>query len=137
VVQPKKASSRSTPKRSAERASPERQAASGEPFLRFYHPAALRTKTLGVLERLEASPDPTQHRTALADIVVDLTRCGMDTYFMKPLKLAKAGFITEQSAGLGMAGAIQVMSSVIRNIVGGMGSRQLLSVCSSIRQFMQ
>lgn len=56
---------------------------------------------------------------------------------MKSLKLAKAGFITEQSAALGMTGAVQVLSSVIRNIIGGMGAPQLLSVCSSVRKFMQ
>ena len=61
----------------------------------------------------------------------------MDAYFMQPPKLAKAGFLTEQSAGIGMAGAIQVISSVIRNIVGGMGAPQLLSVCKSVRKFMQ
>ena len=137
MAQPRKASSRSRPKPGAEQAGARLQTASREYFLRFHHPAALRKKTLDVLERLETSADPRQHRTALADVVVDLTRCGMDAYFMKPLKLAKAGFITEQSAGLGMAGAVQVLSSVTRNIIGSMGSPQLLSVCRSIRQFMQ
>ena len=56
---------------------------------------------------------------------------------MKLLKLAKAGFITEQSAALGMEGAVQVLSSVIRNIIGGMGAPQLLAVCGSVRRFMQ
>lgn len=44
----------------------------------------------------------------------------MNYYFMKPLKLAKAGFILQRSANLGMAGALQVMGSVIRNLVGRM-----------------
>lgn len=116
---------------------PGRPAPVGEPFLRFYLPAALHKKVLGVLEKLETSPDPTRHRSALADVVVELTRCGMDAYFMQPLKLAKAGFITEQTASLGMAGAVQVLSSVIRNIVNGMAAPQLLSVSRAIRQFMQ
>ncbi len=90
-----------------------------------------------MLDRLEAAADPTEHRKALADIVVDLTRCGMDEYFTKPLKLAKAGFVTEQSAALGMAGAVQVLASVIRSIVGGMGATQLSSVSASVRRFMQ
>lgn len=137
MAQASKASSRTRPRRRAEQAGARRQTTPGEPFLRFYHSAGLRKKTLDVLERLETSRDPTQHRAALADIVVDLTRCGMDTFFMEPLRLAKTGFITEQSAGIGMAGAIQVLSSVIRNIVGGMGAPQLLSVCGSIRQFMK
>lgn len=118
-------------------ARPGRAAATGKPFLRFYFPAALHKKVLGLLDKLETSPDPTRHRSALADVVVELTRCGMDAYFMQPLKLAKAGFITEQTASLGMAGAIQVLSSVIRNIIGGMAAPQLLSVSRTMRQLMQ
>jgi len=76
------------------------------------------------------------HRDALADVVVELTNSGMDFYFMRPLKLAKAGFILEQSANLGMKGVQQVMASVIRQIIGRMESPQLLSVCNSIRQLM-
>lgn len=138
MAKPTKSAPRSTPKRRSKTATPPtRQAPKGEPFLRFYHPASLRKRSLMVLEAVETASDPTQHRKALADLVVELTRCGMDTYFMDPLKLAKAGFITEQSAGLGMAGAVQVLSSVIRSIIGGMGGPQLLSVCGSIRGFMK
>jgi hypothetical protein len=68
---------------------------------------------------------------------VELTDSGMDYFFLRPLKLAKAGFITEQSASLGMAGSLRVMSSVLRNIIGRMDEPQLLSVCSSIRQLMR
>lgn len=124
-------------RRSTVPAIPKLKPLSKEPYLRFYHPVVLRKRTIAVLDRLEASSDPTEHRRALADIAVDLTRCGMDEYFMKPLKLAKAGFVTEQSAALGMAGAVQVLSSVIRNIIGSMGAPQLLAVCSSVRQFMR
>jgi hypothetical protein len=108
----------------------------GKPFLRFYHSEALRKKTLSVLNTLEQAQDATHHRNALADIVVQLTNSGMDYYFMKPLKLAKAGFIVQQSANLGLAGAQQVMGAVIRNIIGLMDRPQLLSVCGSIRQLM-
>lgn len=116
---------------------PRGPAAAGKPFLRFRFPAALHKKVLGVLDRLESAPDPTKHRSALADAVVELTRCGMDACFLQPLKLAKAGFITEQTASLGMAGAVQVLSSVTRKIIGDMAAPQLLSVSMSIRQFMQ
>ena len=89
-----------------------------------------------MLGTLEQAQDVTAHRDALADVVVELTNSGMDFYFMKPLKLAKAGFIVQQSANLGLAGAQQVMGSVIRNIIGRMDGPQLLSVCGSIRQLM-
>ena len=107
-----------------------------KPFLRFYHSAGLRKKTLSVLSALERTQDAAEHREALADIVVELTNSGMDYYFMKPLKLVKAGFIVEQSANLGLVGAQQVMGSVIHNIMGRMDRRQLLFVCGYIRQLM-
>ena len=112
-------------------------AASGRPFLRFYHSETLRKKTLSVLHTLEEAEDAAAHRDALADVVVSLADSGMDCYFLEPIKLAKAGFIVEQSANLGLAGAKKVMGSVIRNIIGRMGGPQLLSVCGSIRQFMR
>ncbi|MEO8585004.1 MAG: hypothetical protein ABI584_02475 [Acidobacteriota bacterium] len=113
-----------------------RQTPPSKPFLRFYHSDALRKKTLSVLGTLEKAEDAAAHRDALADVVVQLMNSGLDYYFMQPLKLARAGFIVQQSANLGLAGAQQVMGSVVRNIIGRMDGPQLLSVCGSIRQLM-
>lgn len=107
------------------------------PFLRFYHSEALRTKTLAVLTTLEDAPDPTKYRDALAKLIVELNDAGMNYYFIRPLKLAKPGFIVEQSASLGMAGALQVIGSVVRNIIGRMDKPQLLSISASIRQLIR
>jgi hypothetical protein len=110
---------------------------STKPFLRFYHSEALRTKTLAVLTTLEKAEEAKQHRNALADLVVEFTDTGLEYYFMRPLKLAKAGFFTEQSASLGIGAVKRVFASVIRNIIGRMDNPQLLSVCSSVRQLMK
>jgi hypothetical protein len=109
---------------------------SATPFLRFYHSESLRAKTLTVLTVLEKAKDCKPHRDALADVVVELTDSGLEYYFMRPLKLAKAGFITEQSANLGLGAVKRVFGSVIRNIISRMDSPQLLSVCGSIRELM-
>jgi len=122
-------------KRSA-RISSEAPEPKAKPFLRFYHSEGLRKKTLSVLSTVEQAQDATHHRDALADIVVELSNSGMDYCFMKPLKLAKAGFIVQQSAKFGLAGAQQVMGAVIRNIIGLMDRPQLLSVCGYIRELM-
>lgn len=124
------------PSRSPAKRLPKAPAPSEKPFLRFYHSPALRKKTLAVLVSLEKAPDPTDHRDALADVVVELTNSGLDYCFMRPLGLAKVGFLVQQSANLGLAGAQQVMGSVIRNIIGRMDRPQLLSVCASIREMM-
>ena len=106
------------------------------PSLRFYHSVALRKRTLDLLDTLERAQDATAHREALVEVVLELTRSGMDAYFLTPLKQAKAGFILEQTASLGLAGTQQMMGPVIRQMIGRMNGPQLVSVCSSIRQFM-
>src|SRR5271157_5078978 len=96
-------------RRSKPRATPpvkplaKRSSPSPEPFLRFYHSRPLRAKTLAVLATVEKAKDRTQHRAALAEIIVELTDSGMDYFFLRPLKLAKVGFFTQQTASLGMS----------------------------------
>ena len=108
-----------------------------QPFLRFYHSQSLREKTLTVLATLEKAKDATEYRNDLAEIVVELTDAGMDYFYLRPLKLADAGFFVQQSANLGMATTTRVLASVIRNIIGHMDSPQLLTICRYIRQLME
>jgi len=117
-------------------APPRTSAPRSKPYLRFYYSETLRKKTLALLGTIEQARDAAAHRDALADVIVELTNSGMDFFYMQPLKRAKAGFVLEQSANLGMTGAQQVMASVIRQIVGRMEGPQLRSVCRSIRQLM-
>jgi hypothetical protein len=125
-----------SPRKKAGKPGPESVRRSSRPSLRFYFSEELHRKTRSVLDTLEQAEDAVRNREALADVVVELTNTGLDSYFMEPLKRAKAGFLIEQSAALGMAGARKVMGSVIRNIIGRMDGPQLLSVCGSIRKFM-
>jgi len=110
---------------------------SAKAFLRFYHSAELREKTNVVLTTLETARDPTAHRGALAQLAVELSNAGLDYFFLQPLKVAKAGFVVEQSASLGMTGVQQLMGPVLRNVIGRMEGAQLLSVGRSLRQFMR
>jgi len=114
-----------------------RSGPSGKPFLRFYHSEELHEKTILMLDTLESARDPTAHRNAFAELAVELTHSGLHYYFIKPLKAAKAGFVLEQSASVGMLGVQQVIGTVIRNIVGRMDAPQLLSISNSLRQFMR
>jgi hypothetical protein len=135
MTTPSRRAPTATSKPATRRPAPSAAEASG-PFLRFHHSEALRKKTLALLGTIEKSDDATEHRDALSDLVVELSNSGLDAFFMKPLKHAKAGFIVEQSANLGMKGVQHVMASVVRKIIGRMGGPQLLSVSGSIRQFM-
>ncbi len=107
--------------------------AAPKPFLRFHHSDALRAKTLAVLTALEQASDPEKHRDTLADLVVELTESGMDYYYLRALKLSKAGFVAEQSARLAMSGAVTLIGSVSRTFIQRMDSGQLLVVSRHIR----
>ncbi len=114
-----------------------RTAPASQPFLRFYHSSDLRARTLAVLERVEHAAQPTRHRDALGNIAVELAQAGMDYFFLKPLERANVGFLIQTSASIGVTGVLQLMGTVIRNIIGRMDGDQLLAVCGSIRQFMR
>jgi hypothetical protein len=106
------------------------------PSLRFCYAEALHAKILHLLETLEQAEDPTKHRSALGDLVVELTNAGMEDYFLKPLQLAKVGFVVQQTANLGVAGATRIMAPMVRNIIGRLDKTQLLTISGYIRQLM-
>jgi hypothetical protein len=89
-----------------------------------------------VLAQIETATDATLHRSQLTDSVKELTSAGLDHYFVQPLKDAKPGFVTLQSASLGLIGVQQVMAPVIRNVLGRLAHAQLQSVARSIRQLL-
>jgi hypothetical protein len=104
-----------------------------EPFMRFYHSEALRAKTDATLGALEVASNPEAHRDRLADLVEELIESGMDYYFLRALKLAKMGFVAEQSARLGMSGSVKLIASVSRKFIVRMDGAQLVVVSAHIR----
>jgi hypothetical protein len=109
---------------------------SAKPSLRFFHSGALRTRTTKVLAAIDRDEDATRHAAALSGVVVDLTEAGLDYYFLKPLQEAKIGFVSRQTANLGMAGALRMMSPVIRRILAGANTTQLRAIAGHIRHLM-
>lgn len=106
------------------------------PSLRFCYAEALHAKVLHLLETLEQVPDPSKYRGALGDLVVELTDAGIDDYFLQPLRVAKVGFVVQQTANLGVAGASRIMAPMIQNIIGRLNKTQLLTIAGFIRQLM-
>jgi len=103
------------------------------PSLRFYHSEVLREKTNTVLSALETQPGHPHQGEAIADLVTHLIEAGMDYYFLKPLKQAEVGFVAEQSARLGISGAVKLISSISRKFIIRMDHTQLLVVATHIR----
>ena len=129
-----KAAAKPTAKTSSTSAPKATTKVSTEPSLRFHHSQALRTKTNAVLDALKATPEHPKHGESLADLVNELIEAGMDYYFLQALKKAQVGFVTEQSARLGMSGAVKLISSVSRKFIVRMDKDQLLVVATHIRE---
>jgi len=104
-----------------------------EPSMRFHHTTALRTRTESLLNAIDTQPDQRVHGDALAELVAELVEAGMDFYFLRGLKMANVGFITEQSARLGMSGAVKLINSVSRKFIVRMDGAQLQAVAAHIR----
>ena len=104
-----------------------------QPSMRFFHSTELKEKTDAVISELESNPDYPKHGDAMADLVAELVNAGMDYYFVKALKEAKIGFISEKSALLGIASAVRLISSVSRKFIVRMDSNQLSIVANHIK----
>ena len=68
--------------------------------------------------------------------MVELTDAGMDDYFLRPLRLAQVGFVVQQTANLGVAGATRIVAAMIHTIIGRPDKDQILTVAGHIRQRM-
>ncbi len=103
-------------------------------LLSFARAAHQNTSALTVLEQ---APDPSRYRNAVGGPGdgVDGQRAGI-LYFMRALDLAKAGFVSKQSAGAGLGTVKKVMGPVVHNMVGRLDKEQLLIVAGHIRQLM-
>lgn len=101
--------------------------------MRFYYSKALQKKAYTVLDALEREPDHPKHSKAVADLVSELIEAGMDYYFLRALKLAKVGFIAEQSARLGVSAAVKLISSLSQKYIVDMDKNQLLVIARHIR----
>lgn len=108
-----------------------------KPYLRFYPAKDLHIRLITLLDQIEDSSDATLHSAKLSESVRELTTAGLDYYFVKTLKEARVGFVTQQSANLGLMGVQQVMAPVIRNIIGRLEHAQLQAIAQSIRQLMK
>lgn len=118
----------------AKAAAPTKTSAASQPSMRFFHSKELRAKTNAVLDALEAMPMHPKHGDAMAGLVQELIEAGMDYYFLRAVRLAKLGFVVEQSAKLGMSGAVTLVSSVSRKFIVRMDQNQLLVVAKHIRE---
>ena len=104
--------------------------------LRFYLSPELQERLEAVLARIEGSKDARRHHVEFSETVVALVAEGLDYYILRTVKTAKAGFILEQTAAIGIVGVKQVLGPLVPKIAGRMDYEQLRSVAATIRELM-
>ena len=105
--------------------------------LRFFLSDDLYSRLVLTLTTLESANDASGHHFELSETIVEVVDEGLDYYFIQPVKVAKAGFIVEQSATLGLVGVRRLMAPVIKSVLSRMDHKQLNSIASSIRELMK
>jgi len=108
-----------------------------KPSLRFYHSAALRHRADRLLAAIENDGDPTAHAHDLADLVVELSEAGMDYYFLRPIRQAKLGVIAQKTAQYGMAGALKLMTPIVRTVLHGTTVEQLRVIAAHMKHLQE
>ena len=112
-------------------------ATAAKPFLRFVHSKALRVKTLKVLDAIDQEEDPTPHRDALAENVMELTNAGFQYFFLDSVAALKMGFVATQTTSLGTSSVLSIMGAMVRKIIGQMDAKQLCKVSKIMRGMMK
>lgn len=132
-----RAPARPKPTRGKAAAAPAPVRRAPEPSLRFSYSRELHERTLALLDTIERDTDPTRHRQALSDLVLELTDAGLGYYFLRPLELADVGFLVRQSASLGMIGAKNILAPILRNVVGRLDGYQVKIVAGFVRRLIE
>ena len=97
-------------------------------------PAATAQKVIAKAARKPAVMRPAPHAADARWTSSPAKRPGMDYYFMRALRQVDVGFVAEQTARVGMSGAVTLVNSMSRKYIVRMGSAQLLVVARHIRE---
>jgi hypothetical protein len=105
-------------------------------LLAFEVPSELCRRTEEVIEAIRKSADPQPHAQELIEVIIELTRTGLDSYFLLPLKRARVGSVNYGSAKLGVAAAGKSLPVLVRKVVGSVSSEQLLEIVDFLDQIL-
>jgi len=97
-------------------------------FLAFEPPPELLAKTEAIIAKLRSTESRKAHAPELIEVVLELTRSGLDAYYFQPLELAEVGFASRSTAKAGIAAGAKGISMIVRRVLGSMTDEQLLTV---------
>ena len=97
-------------------------------YLAFPVPEDLRSRTEDVIAAIRKSSAPKELSDDLAEVVVELTRTGLESYFIAPLKRAKVNAVALGSAKVTVATAGKSLPLLVRRVAGMLSGRQIIEI---------
>ena len=101
---------------------------SSRAYLAFEVPPELRLRTRRVIDAVRESDEPKTQADELIEVVVELTRTGLHSYFLLPLERAGVGSMTFGSAKLGVSAAGRSLPILVRRVLGSLSTKQLVEI---------
>ncbi len=98
--------------------------------------AELRRRCEAVIDAIRQAEDPSDHLDELAEVVVDMTDCGLDFYFLHPLERAGAGRVAKTTTRVGLAAARRGLPAVIRRVMASFTDEQVLEIADFIDEIL-
>jgi hypothetical protein len=97
-------------------------------LLAFSLPPGLQERTEAVIEEVRRSPDPRSHRAELIEVILELTRTGLQSYFLLPLERAGVDSVAYGTAKLGVTAAGRTLPTLVRRVVASLSEEQLRTI---------
>jgi hypothetical protein len=97
-------------------------------LLAFSVPPELRERAEAVIEEIRRSSDPRSHRSELIEVIVELTRAGLQSYFLLPLERAAVDSVAYGTAKLGVTAAGRTLPTLVRRVVATLSEEQLRTI---------
>ena len=102
----------------------------------FPIPPDLQKRAEAVIEAIREDPTPRAWADDLAEVIVELTNTGLDSYFLAPLERIEVGSFAFGTARVGVAAAGKSLPTIVRRVVGGMTDDQLKELVEVMDEMM-
>lgn len=96
----------------------------------------LRARVLQAVEEVRRDPSDEGNVGELVDVVVELTDCGLEYFFLYPLEQAAVGLVTRKGVELALGATGRTLPPVVRRTVRSLTEEQLLHIAEFIEHML-
>lgn len=96
----------------------------------------LRGRVLQAVEEVRREPNDKANVGKLVDVVIELTDCGLEYFFLYSLEQAAVGLVTRKGVELALGAAGRTLPPVVRRTVRSLSEEQLLQIADFVEHIL-